>query len=464
MKTTAYDAIVIGAGQAGPPLAVRLAKSGLRTLLVEREHLGGTCVNDGCIPTKTLVASARAAHVARRAADWGVDVGGPVRVDMRAVKERKDRVVAQSIENLRKWVAGTERLTLVWGAARFTAPHAIEVNGETMEAPKIFINVGGRPTLPPWPGIADVPVLTNVSMMAVDTLPEHLIVAGGSYIGLEFAQMYRRFGARVTVVEMGPRLIGREDEDISQAVREILEGEGIAVRADAKCIGLEPHAEGVAVSVDCREGEPKVVASHVLWAAGRVPNTDDLGLAAAGIETDKRGYIRVGDDLQTSVAGVYALGDCNGRGAFTHTAWNDYEIVRDNLLHGASRKVTDRIPIYALYTDPPLGRIGASLAEAKRSGAALLCATYPMKRVSRAVERGETLGFMKAVVDADTRRLLGAAILGASGDEVVQTLVEAMYARLTVDDIMRGVRIHPTVAELVPTLLGELTPVTSAPR
>jgi len=454
-----FDAIVIGTGQAGPGLAAALAAAGQRVAIVERGAFGGTCVNNGCTPTKAMVASAYAAHMARRAAEYGVDAGGEVRVDMRRVKARKDAIVANSSGGVEKWLRGTANLTVLQGHARFTAAHAIEAGGEALEAPQVFIDVGGRSARPTAEQAHGVRYLTSETVMDVDTLPAHLAVVGGSYVGLEFAQMFRRFGARVTVVDMGPRLIGREDEDISQAVREILEGEGITVRADAKCIGLEAHADGVSVSVDCRAGEPKVLASHVLWAAGRVPNTGDLGLEAAGIETDKRGYIRVGDDLQTSVAGVYALGDCNGRGAFTHTAWNDYEIVRDNLLHGASRKVTDRIPIYALYTDPPLGRIGASLAEAKRSGAPLLCATYPMKRVSRAVERGETLGFMKAVVDADTRRLLGAAILGASGDEVVQTLVEAMYAGLTVDDIMRGVRIHPTVAELVPTLLGELAPV-----
>jgi pyruvate/2-oxoglutarate dehydrogenase complex dihydrolipoamide dehydrogenase (E3) component len=454
-----FDAIVIGTGQAGPALAAALAAAGQRVAIVERGAFGGTCVNNGCTPTKAMVASAHAAHMARRAGEYGVEVGGEVRVDMRRVKARKDAIVAHSSGGVEKWLRGTSNLTVVQGHARFTGAHAIEAGGEALEAPQVFIDVGGRSARPTAEQAHGAPYLTSETVMDADTLPAHLAVVGGSYVGLEFAQMFRRFGARVTVVEMGPRLIGREDEDVSQAVREILEGEGIAVRPDAKCIGLEPHAEGVSVSVDCRDGEPKVLASHVLWAAGRVPNTDDLGLDAAGIETDKRGYVRVGDDLQTSVAGVYALGDCNGRGAFTHTAWNDYEIVRDNLLHGASRRVTDRIPIYALYTDPPLGRIGASLAEAKRSGAPLLCATYPMKRVSRAVERGETLGFMKAVVDADTRRLLGAAILGASGDEVVQTLVEAMYAGLTVDDIMRGVRIHPTVAELVPTLLGELAPV-----
>jgi pyruvate/2-oxoglutarate dehydrogenase complex dihydrolipoamide dehydrogenase (E3) component len=386
-----------------------------------------------------------------------VDIAGDVRVDMRAVKARKDAIVAKSTSGVEKWMRSTKGVTVVQGHARFTGPHALQVDGDTLESDLIVLDVGGRSSRPSPKQAGGVSYLTSETVMEVDFVPEHLVVVGGSYVGLEFGQMFRRFGSRVTVVEMGPRLIGREDEDVSVAVREFLEAEGIAVRTGAECIGLKPHARGVALSVDCKEGEPEVVASHVLWAAGRVPNTDDLGLDHAGIETDKRGYIQVGDDLQSNVRGVYAVGDCNGRGAFTHTAWNDFEILRDNLLHGGARKVSERIPIYALYTDPPLGRIGMSLDEARKSGAELLVATYPMTKVARAVERGETRGFMKAIADAKTRRLLGAAILGASGDEVVQTLVDAMYGRMTVDAVMRGMRIHPTVAELIPTLLEQLT-------
>ena len=456
MEPRHFDALVIGTGQAGPALAAALAGAGRQVAVVERGAFGGTCVNNGCTPTKAMVASAHAAHVARRGGDYGVEVAGHVRVDMRKVKARKDAIVAKSTTGVEKWMRSTKNISVFQGHARFTAPKAIDVGGESLSADLVFIDVGGRASRPSPEQANGAPYLTSETVMEVDFVPDHLVVVGGSYIGLEFGQMFRRFGSRVTVIEMGPRLIGREDEDVSRAMREILEAEGIEVRTGAECIGFAPRGDRIALSVSCEEGAPEVDASHLLWAAGRVPNTDDLGLDAAGIRKDKRGYIEVGDDLQTNVAGIYALGDCNGRGAFTHTAWNDYEIVRDNLLHGAARKVSDRIPIYALYTDPPLGRIGMSVAEARESGADLLVAKYPMAKVARAVERGETQGFMKAVVDAKTRRLLGAAILGASGDEVVQTLVDAMYGRMTVDQIMHGVRIHPTVAELIPTLLEGL--------
>ncbi|MGE5095122.1 MAG: FAD-containing oxidoreductase [Betaproteobacteria bacterium] len=456
MQPRRFDAIVVGTGQAGPALAQALAAAGRSVAVVERGAFGGTCVNNGCTPTKAMVASAYAAHMARRAADYGVEIAGEVRVDMRKVKARKDAIVGKSAQGVEKWMRSTQGVTVIQGHARFTGPHALAVGHATLEAELIFLDVGGRSAPPSDAQAGGVPYLTSETVMDVDFLPEHLLVVGGSYVGLEFGQMFRRFGSRVTIVEMGPRLIAREDEDVSQAVREILEAEGIGIRTHAKCIGLGRKGDRVSMSLDCSEGAPRLEGTHVLWAAGRKPNTDDLGLDRAGIATDARGNITVGEDLQTNVRGVYALGDCNGRGAFTHTAYNDFEIVRDNLLHGASRKVSDRIPIYALYTDPPLGRIGMSLDEARKSGAQVLVGKYPMKRVARAVERGETQGFMKAVVDAKTRRLLGAAILGASGDEVVQTLVEAMYGRMTVDQVMHGVRIHPTVAELIPTMLADL--------
>ena len=460
MAKTSYDAIVIGSGQAGPPLAIRLAKAGMRTALVEREHLGGTCVNDGCIPTKTLVASARAAHVARRAADWGVDVGSPVRVDMRAVKERKDRVVAQSIESLGKWIAGTERLTLVWGAARFTGPHTIEVDGETLEAPKIFINVGGRPTLPPWPGIGDVPVLTNISMMAIDTLPEHLIIAGGSYIGLEFAQMYRRFGSRVTVVEYGDRLIAREDPEVSRELQAILEREGVSFHLDVKDAKVaKGSAGGVRVSFGSGADAVALDGSHLLAAVGRKPNTDDLALDKAGIATDARGFISVDDALRTSVEGVWALGDVNGRGAFTHTSYNDYQVVAADLLDGEQRKATDRITAYALFTDPPLGRVGMTEAEVRKRGKPALVGVMPMTRVGRARERGETQGFMKVLVDAESEHILGAALLCIEGDEIVHSILDVMAAGASYKVIERAMHIHPTVSELIPTLLEGLAPL-----
>ena len=449
------DAIIIGAGQAGPPLAGRLTGAGLSVAVIERHLIGGTCVNTGCIPTKTLVASARTAHVARRAADFGVTTG-PVGVDMAAVKARKDAVSGESRSGVASWLDGMEGCTVIRGHARFVGPHEIEVDGRQLTAPRIFINVGGRALIPDMPGVKDVPILTNTGILGLDSVPEHLVVVGGSYIGLEFAQMYRRFGARVTVVEKGPRLIAREDEDVSAAVREILEGEGIAVRVGAECIRFAPHAEGVAVGISCDEGAPEVVGSHVLLAVGRRPNTDDLGLEAAGIATDERGYIRVDDQLRTGVDGVWAMGDCNGRGAFTHTAYNDFEIVAATLLDAADRKVTDRIDTYALFIDPPLGRVGLGEAQAREKGHRVRIGKRPMSRVGRAREKGETAGFMKMVVDADTDAVLGAAILGVGGDEAIHAVLDLMHMGGTAADMRRVMHIHPTVAELIPTVMGEL--------
>ena len=464
MTTTSYDAIVIGSGQAGPFLAVRLAKAGMKTAFIEREHLGGTCVNDGCTPTKTLVASARVAHVARRAGEYGVRVGSTVSVDMQAVKARKDGVVAQSVDGLSKWIAGTANLTLVWGHARFVGPHVVEVNGTTLEADKIFINVGGRAVLPTWDGIATVPVLTNATMMAIDTLPEHLVVAGGSYIGLEFAQMYRRFGSRVTVLEYGDRLIAREDREVSAAVQKILEDEGVTFRFSVKNATAAPGdgGRGVRLRLEGGDGSP-LDGSHLLAAVGRRPNTDDLGLDKAGIAIDARGYIVVDDELRTSVPGVWALGDVNGRGAFTHTAYNDYQIVADNLLDGASRRVSDRIPAYALFIDPPLGRVGLSEAEVRARGKPALVATMPMTRVGRARERGETQGLMKVLVDAASERILGASLLCIEGDEIVHALLDVMAADASYKVIRDAVHIHPTVSELIPTLLESLHPLDATP-
>ena len=450
-----FDAIIIGAGQAGPPLAGRLTGAGLSVAVIERHLIGGTCVNTGCIPTKTLVASARTAHVARRAADFGVTTG-PVGVDMAAVKARKDAVSGESRSGVASWLDGMEGCTVIRGHARFVGPHEIEVDGRQLTAPRIFINVGGRALIPDMPGVKDVPILTNTGILGLDSVPEHLVVVGGSYIGLEFAQMYRRFGARVTVVEKGPRLIAREDEDVSAAVREILEGEGIAVRVGAECIRFAPHAEGVAVGISCDEGAPEVVGSHVLLAVGRRPNTDDLGLEAAGIATDERGYIRVDDQLRTGVDGVWAMGDCNGRGAFTHTAYNDFEIVAATLLDAADRKVTDRIDTYALFIDPPLGRVGLGEAQAREKGHRVRIGKRPMSRVGRAREKGETAGFMKMVVDADTDAVLGAAILGVGGDEAIHAVLDLMHMGGTAADMRRVMHIHPTVAELIPTVMGEL--------
>src|SRR5262245_19185929 len=398
---TTYDAIIIGTGQAGPSLAARLAGAGMKTAIVERKRFGGTCVNTGCIPTKTLVASARAAYIARRAAEYGVTIDTSIVVNMKKVKERKDTVVRRSNEGVEKWLKSTANLTVYEGHARFETAHRVRVGNELFEADKVFINVGGRASMPPLRGLDQVSYLNNSTMMDVDFLPEHLIVIGGSYVGLEFAQMYRRFGSEVTIVEMGPRLIQREDEDISEAIRTILENEGIKIRLKAECIGFEKRGDKVAVNVDCRSGDKTLIGSHTLLAVGRVPNTDDLGLEKARIAVDQRGYIQVDDQLRTNVPGIYALGDCNGRGAFTHTAYNDYEIVAANLLDGDQRRVSDRITAYALYIDPPLGRAGMTEAEVRESGRKALIARRPMARVGRAVEKGETQGFMKVLVDAE---------------------------------------------------------------
>ena len=456
---TTYDAIVIGTGQAGPSLAVRLANAGMKTAVIERKRFGGTCVNNGCIPTKTLIASARAAHVARHATEYGVNIGGSITIDMRKVKERKDAVVQRSNEGVEQWLKGTENLTVYEGHARFDNARQVRVGTESLEAGKFFINVGGRASTPPLPGLEQVKYLNNSSMMEVDFLPEHLIVVGGSYVGLEFAQMYRRFGSEVSVVEMGRRLIQREDEDVSDAVKTILENEGIAIRLEAECIALEKRGDKVAVNVDCSSGDKTVFGSHVLLAVGRTPNTSDLGLENAGIKVDQRGYIVVDDQLRTNVDSIYALGDCNGRGAFTHTAYNDYEIVAANLLDGDQRRVSDRITAYALYIDPPLGRAGMTEAEVRKSGRKALITKRPMTRVGRAFEKGETQGFMKIVVDAETKAILGASLLGIECDEVIHSILDVMYAKAPYTVIQRAMHIHPTVTELIPTMLGELKPL-----
>lgn len=453
-----FDAIIIGAGQAGPSLAGRLTGAGMTVALIERHLFGGTCVNTGCTPTKTLVASAAVAHQARQAADYGVRIEGGVSIDMRAVKARKDAVVAKSRDGLENWLRSMERCTVFDGHARFESPHDVRVGEALLQGKRIFINVGGRAIVPKLRGVEGIPHLDNTSILELDTLPRHLIVVGGSYIGLEFAQMYRRFGSAVTVIEMKPRLVWREDEDVSTAIEDILTKEGVVLRTNAECITFDRRDGQIVAGVQCTGGDPEVLGSHVLLAVGRRPNTDDLGLDRAGVAVDERGYITVDDELRTSVPGIWALGDCNGRGAFTHTSYNDYEIVAGNLLDGEKRRVSDRIPCYALFIDPPLGRAGMTETEARQAGRRIRVGKRPMTRVSRAIEKGETLGFMKAIVDADTRQILGAAILGVGGDEAVHCIVDTMAAQTPYTTLQHTMHIHPTVSELIPTILGELSP------
>ena len=454
-----YDAIVIGTGQAGPALARRLVAANWKVAVIERKFFGGTCVNTGCTPTKTLIASAYAAYLARRASDYGVTIGGPVGVDMKAVKARKDAVSLPSRRGVERSLKQLKGCTVLEGHGRFVGPKRVQVGDEALTADKIFINVGGRAVIPPIRGLDQVSYLTNSSMMDVDFLPPHLIVLGGSYVGLEFAQTYRRFGSAVTVVERAPHLIGREDEDVSRAVAEILKDENIDVRVNSKVIAVGKHGNHIAVTIENEGAETQIIGSHLLLAIGRRPNTDDLGLDKAGVATDSRGYIEVDDQLRTNVPGIWALGDCNGKGAFTHTTWNDFEIVAANLLDNEPRRVSDRITAYALYTDPPLGRAGMTEAEVRKTGRPALIATMAMEDVSRAFEKGETKGFMKILIDKETKQILGASLLGLSGDEVVHCILDIMYAKAPYTVLQRAVHIHPTVSEFVPTMLGDLRPL-----
>jgi len=454
-----FDAIIIGTGQAGPSLSAKLAGAGMNVAVIERKLFGGTCVNTGCIPTKTLVASARAAHMARRAADFGVMINGSITVDMKKVKARKDDVAGRSNHEIPDWMKKIPNLTVFKGHARFEGPRNVRMGDEMLEADQIFINVGARAFIPPMPGLDQIDYLTNSNMMHVDYLPEHLIIIGGSYIGLEFGQIYRRFGSQVTIVERGTRLIARDDEDVSGAVKEILENEGINIRLNAECMAAEKDGANVRIKLDCDKGDRDVTGSHLLLAVGRIPNTDDLGLDKAGIITDGRGFIQVDDQLCTNVSGIWALGDCNGKGAFTHTSYNDFEIVAANILDDDPRRVSDRILCYGLYIDPPLGRVGMTEAQVRQSGRNALIGKRFMANIGRAIEKGETQGFMKILVDADSKEILGAAILGVGGDEAIHSILDIMQAKLPYTVIQRTMHIHPTVSELIPTVLGDLTPL-----
>jgi len=457
--TEKFDAIIIGTGQAGPSLAQRMTREGMKTAIIERKLFGGTCVNVGCIPTKALVASARVAHMARRGSDFGVTIPRPIKVDMMQVKARKDAIVKQSNDGVTNWLKTMENLTVFEGHGRLESTNTVRVNGDLLEAEKIVLNVGGRAIVPDMPGIEDVDYLTNTSIMDVDVLPDHLIVIGGSYIGLEFAQMYRRFGSRVTVIQRGPQLIGREDDEVCDVVKDILENEGIDIHLNANCVGFAQRGDQVAISASCEPGTEEIVGSHVLLAVGRKPNTDDLGMETAGLEADKRGYIVVDDELRTNVPGIWAMGDANGRGAFTHTSYNDYEILAANMFDNDPRRIADRITTYGLFIDPPLGRVGMTEAQARDTGRKILVGKMQMARVGRARERSETQGFMKILIDAESERILGASLLGIGGDEIVHSLLDLMYADAPYTVIQRAMHIHPTVSELIPTMLGDLKPL-----
>jgi pyruvate/2-oxoglutarate dehydrogenase complex dihydrolipoamide dehydrogenase (E3) component len=458
-----FDAIIIGTGQAGPPLARRLTAAGMRVAIIERHLFGGTCVNTGCIPTKTMVASAYAAHLARRAAEFGVVVDGPIRIDMAAVKARKDLISGKSRDGLEGSLRALDNCTVFTGAARFTSAHEVEVGSTRLQAERIFLNVGGRAAVPPLEGVDTVPYLTNSSILALDAVPPHLIIVGGSYIGLEFGQMFRRFGSEVTIIEKGPRLIEREDPDVAEAIRGILTDEGIDVRLNAECISVSTSDGEISAGFTSKTDKQSVIGSHLLLAAGRRPNTDDLGLEQAGVAVNARHYIDVDDELRTNVPGIWALGDCNGKGGFTHTSYNDFEIVASNLLDGVPRSLADRIPAYGLFIDPPLGRAGLTEREAVERGHRIMVGQRPMTRVARAVEKGESKGLMKIVVDADSEEILGAAVLGPGGDEVIHGILDMMYAKARYPVLQRAMHIHPTVSELVPTILGELKPAAEKP-
>ena len=455
---TRFDAIVIGTGQAGPSLAARLSEAGQRVAVIERDRFGGTCVNYGCTPTKALVASARAAHMARRAADFGIEIGGPVQVDMAKVKARKDAIAGKSNQGVESWMKGLENAAVYRDHARFEGPRRVPVGDDVLEADRVFINTGARAAIPPIPGLDGVPYLTSATILDLESLPEHLLVLGGGYVGVEFAQMYRRFGSRLTIVDRS-RLMSKEDEDVSAAIHEIFEGEGIEVLTGAEVRRVTARDGGLALTVASGGGEREVTGSHLLVALGRRPNTDDLGLEAAGIETDARGFVKVDDGLRTTADGVWAMGDCNGRGAFTHTSYNDYEIVAANLLDGEDRRVSDRIDTYAAFIDPPFARVGLNETDLREAGRPALVAHLPMSKVARARERSETAGFMKIFVDPDTKLILGASLLGIRCDEAIHAIIDIVYAGQPYTVFERAVHVHPTVSELIPTMLGDLKPL-----
>ncbi|TMF03417.1 MAG: mercuric reductase [Chloroflexi bacterium] len=450
--TQQYDAIIIGSGQAGGPLSTALARAGYRTALVEREHVGGTCINEGCTPTKTMVASARVAYLARRAADYGVKTG-PVEIDMIRVRQRKRDIVDSFRSSSERRITGTPGVDLLRGEARFVAPKTVRVDGDELTAERIFINTGARPSRPPIAGLDSVPSLDSTSIMELDTVPEHLIVLGGGYVGLEFGQMFRRFGSQVTIVQRGPRLLSREDGDVADAVADILRQDGVSVCLETDVLRVEP---GIRVLVRSTAGERSVVGSHLLVAVGRTPNTDMLDLQATGLQPDKQGFLPANDRLETAVPGIYALGDVKGGPAFTHISYDDYRIIKTNLIDGGNATVDDRPVPYTVFIDPQLGRVGISEEQARASSRNIQVARMPMRRVARAEEVDETRGFMKAVVDGDNQQILGGAILGLEGGELMSMLEIAMYGKLPYTVLRDAIFAHPTLAESFNNLFATL--------
>ena len=459
--TTHYDAIVIGAGQSGGPLSTALARAGWKTALIEREHVGGTCVNEGCTPTKTMVASARVAYLARRGADYGVH-NGPVTVEMTRVRQRKRDIVDSFRNGSQRRIESTEGVDLLMGEASFTGPKVLEVrlnNSEIRQltANAIFLDTGDRPAKPAVDGLESISTLDSTSIMELDTVPEHLLVLGGGYVGLEFGQMFRRFGSQVTIVQRGAQLLAREDGDVAEEVAKILREDGIEILLEAAALHAEQGTSGkIQLTVSTPTAERTLTGSHLLVAAGRVPNTDWLNLAAIGVKTDKRGYIQVNEWLETNVPGIYALGDVKGGPAFTHISYDDFRIIRTNLLKGGNVTIKDRLVPYTIFIDPQLGRVGLSETEARAQGRNIKVAKMPMNYVARALEVDESRGFMKAVVDADTSQILGCAVLGIEGGEMMAMLEIAMMGKVPYTVLRDAIFAHPTLAESLNNLFSML--------
>ncbi len=450
-----FDAIIIGTGQAGPALAHRLKNEGKTVAIIEKDKFGGTCVNDGCTPTKAYVASARRAFIAKNSADHGISFLGEVQIDLKKIKARKDKLVKESTEGVEASLREADKITVFTRHGRFIDGHTVEVDGQQLKADQIFINTGGRARL--LDNFENVNYLTNSSILELTEVPKHLVIIGGGYIGLEFSQMFRRFGSEVTIVEMKDKLLSKADDDVAEEISEILKSEGIKLRLGAKCINGRQNKDGsITVGLDCDNPEKEVTGSHVLVAVGRVPNTDDLGLEKAGVKTNDKGFIEVNNHLQTTVPHIYAMGDCNGEGAFTHTTYNDFEIVANHLFDGGNKTLNDRITCYAAFIDPPFAQVGLSEKEVKEKGIAALKTKRPMSRIARAKEMGETKGFLKMIVDKSTNKFLGATFLGTGADEYIHTVLDLMYADAEYTVMQNAVHIHPTVSELLPTILGEL--------